>query len=224
MLERYTITLFKKAEINPSTNVMQSEAVLQSSSKHLLCSISECIQATNEAITIRSAFPGQEANAKAVEISRKEINYDVFNKLKDFNANITSNLLVKLLSNAIKTHESGNCYEFSLYCYALLSKQNISSEIFRIKNGNHVFIVINRDPLLPSNDFTCWNKDAIIVDTFLGKVYMAYEIPLYLSSCLYDEVKNEISYVAFNSSSQTLANDVLPELVEDWNRQVIRMK
>jgi len=211
-----SMTLFLNVETKPAKEIVLSEAVLPLIEITKLNKIKDSLQETSGIIRTSSSLPGHENKAEAVESSRQIIDQNVLEKLKSSNIKITENILLRLLCNAIKAQQAGNCYEFSLYCYYLLTKNDIHCEIFRIKNGNHVFLVMNRDTSTPVNDYRNWNKEAIVIDPFFNSIYMAHEIPNRLQSCSYDSESNKISYIPFNPDLHILSNDVLQDLVADW--------
>lgn len=70
--------------------------------------------------------------------------------------------------------ESGNCYEQANLAFDYLVKQGISPvELFSMIYGDHVFVVIGRNPNTNAADPTTWNADAIICDPWAGEVYSA---------------------------------------------------
>lgn len=174
------------------------------------------IDNVHEIITTTSALPGYEQNAKSVESSRKAVNQFMYSKLSDWNK-IKEKLLLKILNIAIKAQGTGNCYEFAFYTQFLLEK-NVKSELFRVKGqkNNHIFLVVNRDLDTPSDDYTEWNKEAFILDSYLKKIYLASEIPTSLRSCYYDSDEGLIHYLPFEFNQHKLDNNVMKEFIEDW--------
>ncbi len=199
-------------------NIFQNDHVMASVDGAVLEKIRQSIKETNETIKIVSALPGYEHQAAIVDDARNMVDKSIFSSLKANSVNVTENLILRLFVNAMKLQQAGNCYEFSLYCHSLLLKKGIKSEVTRIKNGNHVFLIIDRDQSIPIEEVERWRQagHAIIVDPFLNKIYMASEIFHYLQNCWHDEVLNQVKYIPFNLAEHTLSNDVLKEYVEDW--------
>lgn len=212
---RNSIALFRSAETKRDTKIIKSQKAIQSLHYDKADEIEACLQETNETIRVCSSLPGHEGNAERVEASRRTIDMNVLNKLGG--AAITERMLLRLFAIAIKEEQAGNCYEFSLYCHTLLAKQGTKSEVFRIQGeGNHVFLVIHRDPTTPVNDFTQWNPEAVVVDPFFSSFYLAQEIPTFLQACHFDQELGKVSYHPFDFASHKLNNNVLTELIEDW--------
>lgn len=71
-------------------------------------------------------------------------------------------------------YEAANCAEFSYLALDEYSKLNngINAEVFRYSNGDHVFLVIDRDPLSDPGNYKTWGKNAVILDAWGG-----YAIP-----------------------------------------------
>lgn len=178
---------------------------------------------THKTITLTSALPGYEQNAVNLEHARANMNHLIFEGVKTWR-DIDEERLLHRLDAAIKSQKAGNCYEFSFYTQSFFAKQGIKSEVFRIRGeqeDNHIFLIINRDPTSPAEDFHQWNDDALLVDPYLKKVYLASEIPNRLESCSYDSESNRVSYIPFDPIQHKLDNLVQTETVEDW-RQVLK--
>lgn len=122
---------------------------------------------------------------------------------------------------AIRTQRAGNCYEFAFYAASILSRA-MPVEIFRVKDkntqGNHVFLVINRDPQSSIDDPELWGEKAIIVDPYLRKIYSASEIVQFLQSCVYDQESGKVVYSSYNSEIHFFDNNLTEELLMDWRR------
>lgn len=79
----------------------------------------------------------------------------------------------------VKKYSIGNCLEYAYMTMYELWKNNFcgSAEVYRIKGGDHAFVVLNRKTDSDPNDFTTWGTDAIVIDAWSDKVYYASEIP-----------------------------------------------
>jgi len=60
----------------------------------------------------------------------------------------------------------------------------------------------------------------LIVDPFFQTIYLPSEIPDILQSCVHDIEKNQVSYETFNPAKHKLTNDVLDNLIEDWQKLI----
>jgi hypothetical protein len=71
----------------------------------------------------------------------------------------------------------GNCYEYALIAlyYVLRKKSKINAEIFYLSGGDHVVLVIGRNPnSVPSKPET-WGSDACMCDPWSNEVYPAVD-------------------------------------------------
>lgn len=79
--------------------------------------------------------------------------------------------------NNCKKYSIGNCHELALMAleYVALYAPHVEAEIYCISGGDHVFLVVGRDPL--SNPFCpeTWGDKAYICDPWSNKVYLASE-------------------------------------------------
>lgn len=188
-----------------------------------LPSLVQCIEHVSEDISVTSALPGYEHNAKKVDDARKAMDDFVFQKVKNLNS-ATEKILLKLFSTAIQSQKSGNCYEYAFLAKNILNKMDISSEIFRVKgnkeNDNHIFLVIDRDLSTDPKDFSTWNENCVVVDPYMQKIYEPKEIPSYLESCVYDEGADLVRYVRFDPKEHQLDCEVINEFLEDWKKVI----
>jgi hypothetical protein len=107
----------------------------------------------------------------------------------------------------------GNCFELALQAldYVLIHEEKITAEVYKIRGGDHIFLVLNRAPGSdPSNPAT-WGQHAVICDPWSDKVYKAsdYRLELknfhYIDSFNYTEDFNPsrhklIPYEKFNTA------------------------
>ena len=215
------VLLLNKAEMIKRTEpdiCISASAEASPADRALLDIAIDAIFRTHETITITSALPGFEHNAKLVHNARQHMDDMIFSKLRDSGI-LNEKFLFKVLTLAIRNQNAGNCYEFAFYAHWILKSQHIRSELFRVKGiagDSHVFLVLNRDIVTPADDFLAWNIDAIVVDPYLEMIYLASEIPTYLQSCIHDMKSNKISYIPFNHNMHTLDNLIQQELLDDW--------
>lgn len=108
----------------------------------------------------------------------------------------------KSLVKAYEEDKFGNCDEFA-YATAFFSKfaedgseYNLNVEICHIPNGDHVFVVIGRDPLSDINDESTWGNQAVVCDAWGLSVFPAYELKNKLSA--YKFYKDEFDKVFIN--------------------------
>ena len=93
----------------------------------------------------------------------------------------------------------GNCDELATQAFEyVLNHDNISAEKFRIagEGGDHVFVVINRDPSSDPNDPLSWGENAVICDTWAAneadQVYPASEYKTHLKNFYHRDGKNQV--------------------------------
>lgn len=71
----------------------------------------------------------------------------------------------------------GTCLEMSAlgftYAAKILSKQ---AELFHIENGNHVFLVLGREPGSRPAEYQHWGEAAVVCDVWRGESYPASEL------------------------------------------------
>ncbi len=78
-------------------------------------------------------------------------------------------------------HKLGNCKELAWQAFdfiisfadSLIKKEIFNAEIFSIKGGDHVFLVLNRDPNSKVEDPTTWGVNAVICDPWSRTAYPA---------------------------------------------------
>ena len=74
---------------------------------------------------------------------------------------------------------AGNCYEYSHVALHKLRNHDpsINAEVYSIKNGDHIFLLIDRDSSSDPSDLNTWGKNAVVCDAWAGDVFPADEIP-----------------------------------------------
>lgn len=189
-------------------------------SKELLSMLKETLKKVNGIITTVSSLPGEEKNAERVQNARDNINKAIITQLQSRAASLTESLLLRFVINGLNIQKAGNCKEFSLYVYSLLIAQKIKCEIFRIKNGDHVFLVVNRDTSTPVKDYNLWNEEACVVDPFFNRIFSPKEIPIFLKSCLFNVEMNTVSYILFDPEKHELVNSVMREFLDNWREDL----
>lgn len=72
----------------------------------------------------------------------------------------------------------GTCLEMSALAldYCLEKKVPQKAELFYLEGGNHVFLVLDRNQKSKPSDYKSWGKQAVICDTWSGKVFAASKI------------------------------------------------
>jgi hypothetical protein len=189
----------------------------------ILEDISKCMAEVSSIITIVSALPGHEDNANLVEDARSAIDYEILSKLRSSRVKVNAAILLKLFVQSLKIHKAGNCFEFSLYGHTLLKGMGMNSQVMRIINGNHVFVVLNLDEDSKVNDHTTWNKGAIIADVFFNSIYVSEDIPELMKSLVFNDEDSTVKYEAFDPESQYFSNSVIEDLVEEW-RAILQLQ
>lgn len=109
----------------------------------------------------------------------------------------------------------GNCYELALQAldYCLMenekAEEKVRAEVFRLKGGDHVFLVIGRRYGSLENDPKTWGDDAVICDPWANKYYPAKEYLQKLRD--FYSVKNENFTKPFSHKTHQF------EVVSDMN-------
>lgn len=87
--------------------------------------------------------------------------------------------LLKNMVHFIIRFQVGNCEEMAFFAgYKLMSANyQRSIEIFHFTNGDHVFVVLDRDPNSDANSPEKWGENAVVCDPMVGDVYPASETP-----------------------------------------------
>lgn len=103
-----------------------------------------------------------------------------------------------------KQFSVGNCVEYAQLVVNYLRKMDVGlAELFEIKQGDHVFVVIGRaedsDPTKPET----WGPDAVVCDAWSNKVYPATDIMQHLMCYRYLEDGKNDTY-PFDPTKQTL--------------------
>jgi hypothetical protein len=122
----------------------------------------------------------------------------------------------------------GNCGEFGLVALYETIKRDISvsAEVFSIENGDHVFLVIGRDPDSDPHDYTTWGENAVICDAWSGEVYPASR----LADILKDHATRKIGHGEeinitphFNPDYHLLAQDfILSDFEKEANLRKLK--
>lgn len=99
---------------------------------------------------------------------------------KSIDINLENNAQVNFITKQVdmaKKYSVGNCTEIALIAmeYIATHDDKISAELFEIAGGDHVFLVVNRDPKSDSHDPLTWGDSAYICDPWANKVYPAKE-------------------------------------------------
>lgn len=93
---------------------------------------------------------------------------------------IPNNRAVRLIKRdvrSIKEFHIGNCHEYANLVMNYLRKKNITeAETVHIEDGDHVFVVINRNQTSDMNDPCSWGEKAFIIDAWSNDCYFASEI------------------------------------------------
>jgi hypothetical protein len=162
--------IFSTIVVNESRKIIKQSSTHPENNENLKNNLVSDIKLANEIDDLRQIKPDEDEDEEDEE--------------KSFNFYV----------DLIKNSKKGNCEEFSMYGYYIFKKNGYTHlvEIFSIKNGDHLFIVIDRDPESDKNDFTTWGPHCVVCDGWMGEVYPAHLLPSYLRS--YKEVKIEGEY------------------------------
>lgn len=133
-------------------------------------------------------------------------------KLRNFLSKKNNNL--NTISKSIRSIGAANCMEFSYLVFSdfldMLKYKSLTVEIVTISNGDHAFVVINRDKESDINTPETWGQCAIVVDAWLGKVFPAN------SATFESELKNFKSY--------TYDNSIILNFLFSFNRNYHKLK
>ncbi len=94
----------------------------------------------------------------------------------------------------------GNCGELSSLAIEYLSRQHkdLNFELFRIPRfkdyGDHVFLVISRDPISDLDDPSTWGKKAVVLDCWTRMIYPASKLTELLENWLGISPNSGISF------------------------------
>lgn len=103
---------------------------------------------------------------------------------------------LKLFKKSIelcKKFSIGNCFEFSLMAleYVLHSSPDTYAEVYKIKGGDHIFLVIGRSRDSDPADPSTWGADAIICDPWSNKIYAASRYLSELKAYFFKQVADD---------------------------------
>lgn len=126
-------------------------------------------------------------------ISLRTIYDNKNNQIQNHDPAQDTQLKLANIVQTVKNEKVGGCSEYSyLVIDALLNIgikfQNI--ELYKITNGDHVFVVLDRQANSDMNDYLTWGNSAIVIDAWSGDVYPANKIPKKLSAFLCYKMKD----------------------------------
>jgi hypothetical protein len=80
--------------------------------------------------------------------------------------------------------DNGNCQEFSFVGMHIANEvyQYNRVEMFAVSKGDHVFLVLDRDPNSDGSNYASWGENAVVCDAWSGEVFPAAKIPEKLST------------------------------------------
>lgn len=108
----------------------------------------------------------------------------------------------------------GNCMEFSIFAFAEMRRLQfgIRSEIIYIKNGNHVFLVLDRHKDSELQNPATWGYNAVICDAWAGQVYPAEDLLQHFATLssyiIHEESKQINSITSFNARFHQIAVEI----------------
>lgn len=124
----------------------------------------------------------------------------------------------------------GNCGELALFAfdYVLRTYPTVRAEVVQMVNGNHVFVVIGRDPASDINDPSTYGENALICDALEREVYLAKDyrtkLKAYVSAHkfnLIDDKKGEFYIVGLDDPKSPPSTWPISAYVCDKNGQRI---
>jgi len=102
---------------------------------------------------------------------------------------------------------AGNCAEMAdiglAYCLSKGIYDRLIDEV-TIKNGDHDFLVIGRDPESDLHDYRTWGRDAVVCDIWAKKIYPVSAIEENLYDLEFSRYSFTFHLRKFNPKSQTL--------------------
>lgn len=104
----------------------------------------------------------------------------------------------EIIAEVAKKYKVGNCHEQAVVAYIYLKQEkNIRKiETFRIINGDHIFVVIGRDPLSEIANPLTWGKVAVVCDPWLGSYFPA--------RCLYDKFSQSPDWNLYDPNKHSI--------------------
>lgn len=83
----------------------------------------------------------------------------------------------------------GDCDDLALHAldYIVRHVPEMEAELYRIKGGDHVFLVLNRDPDSAVDDTSKWGANAVICDPWANEVYPAKDALTRLRNFYFNE-------------------------------------
>lgn len=149
--------------------------------------------------------------------SSSQIRQQIYNKINKTRENLLDLLpmetirWLKLGALAVMKSEAGNCEECSYVALDKVQKlaPKVNSELYRISNGDHCFLVIDRNKGSNRYDWRTWGEHTVICDAWLGDVYSVREIP--------EKLVNSIGY-RINSKGEVL------NFITTFNQRFHRLK
>lgn len=109
--------------------------------------------------------------------------------------------------NAVK-FGIGNCDEMAALAFVLLLEYpqyrlptpdtRLLLEIVYLEEGDHVFLLVNRDPQTQLNDIDSWNMDTIVLDPWMNEVFVVGDENTMKQSSWYRWVQKHEKYITSN--------------------------
>jgi ankyrin repeat protein len=123
-----------------------------------------------------------------------------------------------------RASKKGNCGEFAHVVVDELKALGVKLpiEIVRVAKGDHVFVVLGRDPNSDLNDYRTWGNSAVCIDAWgMDQPFVANDIPKYLKSYLfYDQTGFPLANISatYNPKFHKLERQYLFQPVEQNGR------
>lgn len=106
---------------------------------------------------------------------------DVDKDLAAEGANWTWRRRIEIEAYQAKSWGCGNCGEQASAAFVYLREHGIKPiEYYYADDHKHAFVIIGRDTSTPENDFTKWNKEAVICDPWRGVAALVIDDASYL--------------------------------------------
>lgn len=178
------LRLMKRKEYTPLTDLISHQAVLDNASqtrmlsKQLQLNLLLGTYLTNlTRSVIKDSYTHPQINDysynKQEEI-RRQID-SLRNEMRTYSESESTYDQIDFRHALIKNHQLGNCMEYAIFAYAEMRrlKFGIRAEIMYVKNGDHVFLVLDRRRHSELTNPATWGNNAIACDPWSGEVYPA---------------------------------------------------
>lgn len=211
MCERKIPSLKTKINVDEEVRKYPTIDAIQHDHFGLACTI---INQVRDVIDVSFSHPDANHLKKQVrDLASREFR-EISLKIRDVSSDLPMNEFLKRMADILEEHRVGNCEEMvdlGLYYLSQSTNFHVKGEVFSLKKGDHVFLVIGRDPNSDPTDYATWGKDAIICDPWAGQAYPVSEIETKLHShrvYYYDRATFMNYLMPFNPAYHVLKKEI----------------